>query len=464
MRRLMWGVSLLWLLVALPARAQEVQVPLDEAGRVETVDRRLAERVGLWTAEYPGFQEARLFQAADSSFVLEISMRRDGRLVRERLPRSAEEVAALRRRVQAAFEATANLDDSGAPNQEGRYLLLGQTTLAGLAFYGWAVPVAADVESGAAAAGLYLLTAATSFFAPLALTQDRPVTYGMANLSRYGVTRGIAHGLLLHRLLAGDEELECNELGCFHEGDGDDRAQLASAMAVSLAEGVGGYLWARNERMSAGTANAIAGGGDLGLFWGAGAAVLAGADDLGERPAAAILLPVTAGTVLGAHRLAKRRDYTWGDADLLYTAGAVGALGGFAAGDLLGDADHKKQMWGAAMLGSATGVYLADRLVRNTDFSVGQAMLNRLGAIAGGLAGASLGVMTEEETVALTGAALGAAAGYALTFAMLAPEAPAGRGERGPLSAWEVRVRPEGLLAAGRGSAAAPILSVRYRF
>lgn len=473
-RSILLGLVML-LLSAAAARGQEVQVSLDESGRVERVDRRLAERLGLWTQQYPGFQEARLFQAGDSAFVLEISMRREGRTVRERLPLSPAEVADLRRRVQALLDERAELGPEGGLNQEGRYLLLGQTTLAGLAFYGWAVPVALDADDGGSAAGLYLLTSAASFFLPFALTEDAPVTYGMANLSRYGVSRGIFHGVLLHNLLRGEEDpgYRCTPDGrCEYTGSGDDfeRGRVAGGLLLSVAEGLGGYLWARNERMSPGTANAIAAGADAGLFWGLTASVVAGTDDINERSTAAITLPVVAGAVVGAHRWARASDFTWGDADLIHTAGAVGALGGFAAADLVTGGDGSEAAFaGAALVGSAAGGFLADRLVRDTDFSVGQAALNRLGTIAGALAGASLGAMAENETVALSGAALGAVAGYALTYSALAPDAPAGRGERISSSAWQLRIQPQGLIAArllphDESAAPLPFLTVQRRF
>lgn len=471
MRRSIWALSLMLLFAAGRGAAQEVQAPMDVAGRVERVDRHLAERLGLWINEFPGFQEARLFQVADSSFVLEISMLRDGRVVRERLPRSASEVAQLRQQVQAGLDAQRNLDERGVLNQEGRHLLLGQTTLAGLTFYGSAVPYVLGLEDSGAAGG-YLLTAASSFFLPFVLTQDQPVTYGMANLSRYGVSRGILHGILLHGLVAGEVRDRCGPVERPCDGDGgssSERARLATAVTVSIAEGVGGYLWARNARMTAGTANAIAGSGDAGLFWGVSAAAVIGSEDPSLRGVATVVLPVTAATIVAGHQLAQRRDFTWGDADLIHTAGIVGALSGYAATDLAGGGDASGRLFaGAGIVGSAAGIYIADRLVRNTDFSVGQAALNRLGTFAGALAGASLGVLAENGTVALTGTALGAAAGYALTYAAHADDAPAGRGERIPSSAWEFRIQPQGLLAAGVGSRPesepAPLFNVSYRF
>lgn len=61
-KRMVMGAAL-WVLLTfpLPAAAQEVQVPLDEAGRVEVVDADLARRLDLFREQYPGFVEARLF-------------------------------------------------------------------------------------------------------------------------------------------------------------------------------------------------------------------------------------------------------------------------------------------------------------------------------------------------------------------------------------------------------------------
>lgn len=453
----------LLLVAAGSAAAQEVQVPLDEGGQVAVIDMRLAQRLDLFVDRYPSFQEARLFQAPDSTFVLEITTERNGQLARQRVPLSAREMDELRRNVTARLAEHA---PSAVLNQEGRYLLLGQASLLGLGFYGWAVPYVVDAEDTGAVA-MYLLTAGGSFFLPYLLTEGRPVTYGMTNLSRYGASRGIAHGLLLHRLIAGDEEERiCGEFGCYTAND-TGRGEIASALLASFAEGVGGYLWAHNEKMTAGTASAIALGGDAGLLWGLGTAFLVGTDDIGERSTAGITLPFTVAGIAGGRWLAGRRDYTWGDVDVMYTAGVLGAYSGIAAMDL-SNVDDEEPFVAAAMLGSAAGLYVADRLVRDTDFSVGQSILNRLGTLAGGLAGASIGVLAEDETIALAGSALGAAGGFALTYGTLAPAAQQQRGEQ--ISSWNVRVMPQSLLlgALGRERAehapALPLLSVQYRF
>lgn len=441
---------LLGALVPSAARAQEVQVPLDESGRIEVVDAALAARLGLF-ADRAGFREARLFQGPDGAFVLEVTSVRGGRTVRERTPMTAEQVRELRAQVgsRAAERAPRAL-----LNQEGRYLLLSQSTLLGVGFYGWALPYVLDVEE-APAFTLFTLTAGASFFLPYVLTEGQPVTYGMANLSRYGATRGLAHGALLSRLVQGDEE-ECTYI----DGDvvycdddfGEDRAEVATMLLASVAEGVGGYLWARGERMTAGTANAVATGGDFGLAAGLATAFLAGTDDIGERATAAITLPVAAAGVVAGRAVAARRDYTWGDVDLIYTGGALGAFSGAALSEMVGLEEKPTVVLG--MAGAAAGLYLGDRLVRGTDFTVSQAALNRLGTLAGGLVGAGVGVLVSEDdpTPAFVGAALGAGLGYFATYRSLVPAAREQRGESvASAGGWKVRIAPEGVLGMVAG-------------
>ncbi|MDP9349588.1 MAG: hypothetical protein M3P24_10705, partial [Gemmatimonadota bacterium] len=236
--RLLFVVLTLLFAVAAPVSAQtgEVQVPFDPAGRIEVIDARLAARLGLFVDEYPGLREVRLFQAADSSFVLEVTTTRDGRTERRRVPLSAEEARALRARVA---ERLADRAPTAALNQEGRTELLAQTALLGFTFYGSLVPEMLGVEDGSTAVGLYLLTAGASFFGPYLLTQNQEVTQGMATLGGYGASRGILHGYLLHQLFAGGY---------------DDSGDAASAVAflTGVAEGVGGYLWASRERLTGG--------------------------------------------------------------------------------------------------------------------------------------------------------------------------------------------------------------------
>lgn len=455
--RLAAGAALALLLAAPPAAAQEVQLPLDEAGRIEVVDANLARRLDLFRDRYPGFVEARLFQGADSAFVLEVTVRRDGRLVRERQPLSAAAVADLRAQVSGRVA----LAPGTALNQQGRWLLVGQTGAMGLAFYGWAAPYVLTPASETIA-GSYLLISAASFFLPLALTRDQPVSYGMTNLSRYGATRGLLHGALLYNALGIEEQGEqCGAFVC--DSDGMFRRMVALMLAGSVAEAFGGYLWARSERMDPGTAATIGNGGDLGMVWGAGTAFLFLGDKAGAQAAAALALVGGGLGIWSGKQLADRRHYTWGDANLMYTTGWLGA---YSAGAMIGTAgiDDPRAIAALYIGGTGLGAKIGDGLVRDMQFSTTESLLVQTGALAGAYLGAGIAALSETSgQTAATLATLGGVVGFAGTYAAVAANARIAS-ER---SALNIQLLPAGLLNVGGATGAElplPALRVSYRF
>ncbi|HET6228450.1 MAG TPA: hypothetical protein VFE05_00145 [Longimicrobiaceae bacterium] len=455
---------LLLVCAARPVRAQEVQVPMDRDGRITLIGRPLAARLGLFTGEYEGFREARLFQAPDSSYVLEITTVAGGTVARRRVPMTAAQVAELRERVSALVAVR---DPGLALNQEGRSLLLAQATVAGLAFYGPAIPYAAHVHGYQGQTGAYLLTAGAGFLIPYALTQHQPVSYAMANMTGYGITRGAAHGALLHAVLAGaGPEADGISDPTFQDSGDRDRARAAVAVGASVAEGFAGYYWARDARMTPGVARAIGTGGDFGFAEGLGVAYLVHGDrgeNVEERLVSGLALAGSAAGIVVGNHVARHRDYTWGDANVIYTGGAVGLLAG---GALAYDTDMPDRP--AVALGMATalsGLYLGDRMVRRTDFSVGQASVNALGTIAGGLVGLGVGVIAGDVKTGAATTAVGAAAGYFGTYHALKGEAMTRQTEA--LSGWHVHVEPSGLAVLARGKDSRtpmPLLTVQHSF
>lgn len=439
--------------------AQELQVPLDESGRLEVVDFRLARQLELWVDRYPGFQEARLYQAPDSTFVLDVVTSQEGRLSRHRVPLTAAEVAELRRDVSQRLAVRA---PSAVLDQSGRYLLLAETAILGFAFYGPMVPTVLDVDDFSTATGLYLLTAGSSFFLPYLLTQDKPVTYAMAGLSGYGASRGLLHGLLLHGLIFGE--------------DGSGRGARGTALLTSVAEGIGGYVWAGQEQLTPGTVGAMAIGGDYGMLGGLGLVYLVAGDDFRGRGVAGVGLAGAGAGIVGGRMLAARRDYTAGDTWVIYTAGLVGTLTGGALADILGMED--RPLVGTLMLGGATGLFTADYLVRDTDFTLGQAALNALATGGGALVGLGATVLFGDtgdflgggdvnEKAVLMAMALGSVGGFAATYVTLAPAARERQGEE--QVSWSVQVDPRGVvgLAGGNvpsGGGSVPLFSVQARF
>jgi hypothetical protein len=436
--------------------AQEIQVPVDEAGMLTSIDAELEQELELFP-EYPGFRDARLFRGPEGEFVLEISYEHEGGLAKVRVPLSAQEVGELREKVTARIEERAPralLDRTGRPK------LLITTTLLSLGYYGWALPVVLDVSDGQLAVALYLMTSGAGFFIPRAATETIPVTDAAATLALYGGTRGIVHGVCLDYLFRGE--------------DGGGRDAIAFGMVASVMEGVAGFCVANRLEMSAGTAEVMSVVGDAGLGLGLGAAHVAGFFDGDEdhlrQIAASALLGSCAGVGAGK-MLAGMEPYTRDDAYVLRAAGLLGAYVPLALVEIAAP-DNSKASTAAAMAGTVIGHGVGHYLVRGKDFGDGQGTLVTLGELAGGLFGLGIAHLAASENddndaLYLTGSSLGAAIGFWTTYRSFAPAAHA-REER---LSWTIDLAPEGLVAlAGAGAAGAdrgssvPLLGWSVRF
>jgi hypothetical protein len=443
-------VALVFVCHVAPARAQEVQVPLDHSGRIVRIDASLAKRIGALTDRYPGFAEARLFKTSDSTYVFEVTMARGGEVLRERVPYSAAGVDSLRDRITLLVAQKA---PQASLNQEGRALLITATTLLGLGFYGWALPYAGDVNESQTAVGIYLLTAAGSFFVPFAATGGNNVTYGMTDLSLYGSTRGIVHGILAYQLFSGT--------------DNTSQGNTGSAVAGSMLEGVAGYFWAQGAGFRAGDAQTISTLGDFGLLEGLGFTALADYYDQDQHEAAAAtMLAGSALGIAGGAALARHRDFSYGDASVMRNAGLIGVFAAEMITDWFQPEDNAYVA--AAMAGGVIGLAAGDRMVANTEFTAGQSIMNTTGMVAGAALGLGIGYLASHDsdngTVLLTASMLGAGLGFGGTYASFLPVAR--RARTG--SSWRIEVSPLAALAArGQGPGAfadAPLVRLSRRF
>jgi hypothetical protein len=442
--------------------AQEVQVPLDRDGQIQEIDRRLAERLDLFLDEYPDLDTVRLYRIDDDRFVLEVAYTEDGQAARRRVELSGAEVAELRDRVTRALVARA---PEAALDQDGRLLLVGGTTLVGLGYYGWVVPLALDVEDGRGFLASYMLTAGASFLIPYIYTRHRPVTYGMANAGFWGATRGALHGAFLAGLF---------------DPSPSEGLWGGLSIATSLAESLAGYAWARRADLSAGDVHVIGNFGDFGTA-AAGYSMLMLQPDNESVVYGSLLAGAAAGLAMGPGR-ARSLPYTWGDAEVQRGLALLGAGNGAAVFDwIAGDdaSDDELRLLGGLLLGgSAAGLVLADRALRGRDFTAGQGILVDLGTVAGGLIGlgvaALVGPEEGDETLYFTLAALGADLGFLATYGGLSPSAErqareATRG--GSLDDLDLELNPGALLLLREGvgdrvpgRVRVPVLSVRYRF
>jgi hypothetical protein len=315
-----------------------------------------------------------------------------------------------------------------------RIALLGTTTALGLGVYGWTVPGVLGVQasqSTRAFVGTYMLTAAGSFIVPYLLLHER-TTAGQTNLAFYGGTRGIWLGVLVGALAAGD-------LGPDHRY----RGWTTGLLVGSIAGLVGGYQFAGAAGLSAGEARTMAAVGDLGLALGFGAGFLLHFDaraagcapfagnavcfspdpeqDAHARKMAFMGLLGSGLGLTGGYFLGRARNNTWGDGEVLRAGTLLGTWSAFGVADVARAhvALSNPALTGPLMAGGVVGLLVGDRLVRNTDFTVGQSMLIDLSMISGGLLGAGTTYLfpgIDADKPYIMASAVGALGGFALAY------------------------------------------------
>ena len=497
---LKWRWIVVLAALALPggvAGAQEVQVAIDEAGRIDVITADLARRLGLF-AEVAGLREVLLFQLPDSTFVLELTAAASqGRMRRERRALSAAEAAEFRRDVTARIAEraqTAGLD------QSGRTKLLAGSTLLGLGYYGWATANAFDPQDDRAAVAVYMLTAAGTFFVPLLASKNRAIPDAVATMTLWGASRGAVHGALASELI----------------GSPSTKTRFRWSVAVGAAEGIIGGVAAQALGMTSGRADVTGVGGDIGLGVGWGVADLLKLDERADSVTlltpggpytygvqdrtlqATVTLGASALGLAGGYLLGGTEEWTRGDAAIFRNVTAIGALTGVAVGDLIQkprvitdvipgggtysyvDDGFSRTHTAAGLAGTAAGLILGRALVAHRNFTTSQGTLLTLSPLAGGLLGLGIAYLaTPEQQIAydplvpyrdpndhsefyLTASALGAAAGFAALYPAMARQS-AGRGA--PEANLRFSVNPLAAAQVLGGSRARVVLgSVQYRF
>lgn len=438
-------------LSALTLKAQEIQVSIDEEGKVEFIDAKLEKKLGLFP-EYKGLKEVRLFQISDTIYVLEILYQPGNKLMKHRQPLSEEQVKDFRKKVTARIQQQV---PEVVINQEGRTMLLISTTAVSLGYYGYAVPSVLEVGDPKASVGLYMLTSGAGFFISFAATKNRRITAADAIMSIYGQTRGIAHGISLAFLI--------NE-------NPSSQALFGLGMLTSIGEGLGGYAWADKTNMTAGTASTIGAMGDFGIGIGLGTAHITGLlNNVNNRKLSASILLGSAAGIASGVLLAKNQSYTKGDALVLRGAGFLGAYVPLAA-MVIAEPSNEKAYTVAATFGSVAGIAMGHILTKENDFTTGQGILICLGEVAGGLIGLGTGYLItpdarELEKVLVTTSALGAIGGFALITSIYTKKAKA----EDKSYSFNLNLNPYGLLGLATGNkqqykSQVPIFSARLRF
>ena len=134
---------LLFSIFIAPLFSQEVQIPILPQKHIDYIDAHLQKKFDLF-GEYSNFQEARIFQLPDSSYVLEILYRSKGKLFKDRKSITAQDIQELR---QSLITRLQREQQKSTLDQNGRTKLLIASTLLSLGYYGWVVPEALNINN-----------------------------------------------------------------------------------------------------------------------------------------------------------------------------------------------------------------------------------------------------------------------------------------------------------------------------
>ncbi|MCB2199818.1 hypothetical protein KQI63_10455 [bacterium] len=385
-------------LVTITAVADDVRVPFDKGGNLLTYTSEHEQRFNL----FPGIQnliKAELYLEDGGSYILEIQYDQGGSQKRQRRVLTEDEVDAIRETISLEMQRVEVRLDEG--DERTRFLV--GTSLLGLGYYGWSIPLSIDVNDGTTALAMYMMVSGASFYYPYWVTQDRTVTPAMARLGLYGGTRGIAHGFMLG--LAMDQNPSSEML-------------FFLANTLSIAELVTGFTVARNSNYSTGTAESIALMGDMGLAWGIGGAAALEMEEAGISALGLVgsFLGVSSGTWIG-----NRFDLSAGDVRAVQAATMLGALAPVTVGSAIyGDKLTSQQVAALLTFGSAVGTWYGLHRSGGTHFAEGRGNLIRLSTSMGALTGTGIVYIVNPETDTATpyliGATIGGFVGYSMMY------------------------------------------------
>jgi len=390
------------------ARAQvtETQVAFDSAGRVRVLTPAMVTRLGLVAPVWPvptQFKEARLFVSSAGGMTLVVD-RAVGALDRYALPDNG---VALRTAVNSGLSRTgaiASEEPADVMAEPARpYFVKSQLGLA-WGLYGPLLASLANDEKTSTA--IVLMSVPTSFLIVHAISRNLDVTRTQADMSLDGAFRGWGVGAGTLFLLAGD------------------KPDYKTYAIVGLGSALGGsvYGFKRGRRLTDGEAASAMTFSTLTTLTSLG---LMGTAGVYDRDNSRAVVGVALASLLGGYaigpRYARQPGYsaTKGDVAML-TLGAT--LGTMVSVTALGNEDlwdeHGHAAFGVLTAGIVGGAYAAHRLwVRPYENTTGDAVMTSLGALAGGLAGGGVVVLTEPGftggmAIVTTGAILGSFAGH----------------------------------------------------
>jgi len=341
------------------------------------------------------------------------------------------DVQSLRSRIHDIYKQTTPV---GLKDQSGRSDFINTIIGLSISYYGWSIPfLFQDIDSKAFVA-LYLMTASGTILYTTSATQQMELSKETAMGFQYGAIHGIVHGNALYAIIAGDYA----------------RWFIPVSSVVSALEGTIVMSWVRENHTPLGNMHTVGVFSDFGTAMGVGGAFLLRKGDeftLNEKDLRLLGSTVLAGSGVGyliGNVIIDNTSYSSGDADILQSAGFLGAADAFAIADLAGT-ENRKALVSATMAGAVVGLGIGHALTRLNDFTDDQGTSIRLYTSLGMILGLGTAYIISgsesDRTIFLSMSTLGASIGFALAY----NSANSVQSRSGTSHAWNIRLDPFGL-------------------
>jgi hypothetical protein len=421
MRRSITFGALLSLFVAAPSAAQVIErpVPFDSAAHVMVMTPLIADRAGLRSPWWPvagDFVEARLYTVTDSAYILTV---RRGSGVVERYSLTAADREAIRVSVsRLPPEVVRERSDAGNA-------FIRNQTLLGIAVYAPAFSYAIGDNAASATAG-YLVVAGGTFFAASEIARRMFITRAQNDMSFNTGLNGALGTWGAIYLVGGGDKAQAG--GMFVGGLAGTALGLRLGRGMTEAEAVGaGFGSLLGAAIAAGTTEMLQGDSEC------------TADPNGfivceDRPGDKLqVFTIMAAGLIGyplgiLYPRNSSYNVTPGDIQTLFSAGLLGISAGVS---FLPESPKTSTAWAAITSGAIIGVLAGDRfLVRRADHSRTDAGLLFLGTTAGGLIGAGVAALIDNDLhppLVFSLATVGGLAGMVVTERTRNPRSDAGR-------------------------------------
>ncbi len=473
---------LVTLVCSLPMMAQETQVPMDTEGRVMIITAESEQTYRLFP-EYPGFLEARLFQAVDSSFTLEITQTINGQTQRLRKAVTLAEVQTLRLRVSAIYQSVPTLDPEQNLSGWERTSVALAAGLFGLEYGLIADLASTPYSSRYSSVGTWTILTPLIYAGGTIWASNEPwFTRSSSQMLTNGLTLGFVHGLSLYGLVAGESQTSPGAVW----GTGILAGAVEGFSTMRLPEKLGLNLGQTTVLTSLGFSGLLAGilvPATLGAFDGNGWTA---------RGASASVLAMSVGGYWLGYRLSQSQYFAGGDGVVFSTPASLGLFLPVSVALVANSSSFDgKIIAGLSLATHVLGYVIGNSLINNKDFTFDQGRAISTATGLGTLAGlvALYGARNNESLLRASPliTILGGAIGFAIAYGAHSAEAKlnaqvrqAAQGGRSSLysdDSWferfahnaDVQFCPVGLLGMAAPTLiptglTLPILNMRYTF